>query len=243
GVGTIGTVRSARPYYLETALGYDAIYIHAGGSEDAYSKLSAWKMDHMDGVRGGSDANIFWRDAWRKANNGYEHSLVTSAEKILEYMSTSSMRKTHAEGFDTGLRFGETAATANGEAAAKVTVRISNYKTGIFEYNEESKKYKVSQYGSPMMDGDADCQLESKNVLVLNTTSKVVDDYGRMSYVTTGENTGTYFCEGKSIPIKWSRADRNDVFRYTAEDGKELELMPGNTYIVMLNASGKLTVE
>lgn len=38
-VGTIGSIRSARPYYLEVALGHDAIFLHAGGSEDAYAKI------------------------------------------------------------------------------------------------------------------------------------------------------------------------------------------------------------
>ena len=31
-VGTIGSIRSARPYYLEVALGHDAIFLHAGGA-------------------------------------------------------------------------------------------------------------------------------------------------------------------------------------------------------------------
>lgn len=43
GVGMIGSVRSARPYYLELALGHDALYIHAGGSEDAYAKIRSWE--------------------------------------------------------------------------------------------------------------------------------------------------------------------------------------------------------
>lgn len=31
-VGSIGSIRSARPYYIELALGHDALYVHAGGS-------------------------------------------------------------------------------------------------------------------------------------------------------------------------------------------------------------------
>ena len=32
GVGDLGSIRSARPYYLELALGHDALFVHAGGS-------------------------------------------------------------------------------------------------------------------------------------------------------------------------------------------------------------------
>lgn len=32
GVGNLGSIRSARPYYIELAMGHDALYVHAGGS-------------------------------------------------------------------------------------------------------------------------------------------------------------------------------------------------------------------
>ena len=62
GIGTLGSIRSTRPYYIELALGHDALLVHAGGSQEAYSDIYSWKVDNMDGVRGGSDAEIFWRD-------------------------------------------------------------------------------------------------------------------------------------------------------------------------------------
>ena len=37
GVAEIGSVRSARPYYIRIAQGMDAVYMHSGGSEDAYA--------------------------------------------------------------------------------------------------------------------------------------------------------------------------------------------------------------
>ena len=42
-VGSIGSIRSARPYYIELALGHDALYVHAGGSPEAYADLKSWK--------------------------------------------------------------------------------------------------------------------------------------------------------------------------------------------------------
>ena len=81
GVGTLGSIRSTRTYYLEVALGHDAVLLHAGGSPDAYEKISAWKVNNIDGVRGGSNQEkVFWRDAERKKNAGYEHSMLTSGE-------------------------------------------------------------------------------------------------------------------------------------------------------------------
>ena len=47
----VGSIRSLRPYYLSVALSYDAIVIHAGGSEQAYSDVKTYNADHLDGVR------------------------------------------------------------------------------------------------------------------------------------------------------------------------------------------------
>ena len=47
GVGDLGSVRSARDYYVSLALGHDAIYIHAGGSPQAYSAFLAAGPIHI----------------------------------------------------------------------------------------------------------------------------------------------------------------------------------------------------
>ena len=40
--GAIGSSALPGPTILELALGHDAVYIHAGGSPDAYEKIKAW---------------------------------------------------------------------------------------------------------------------------------------------------------------------------------------------------------
>ena len=115
GIETLGSVRSARPYFVELALGHDAIYIHAGGSQEAYANLRSWKVDHMDGVRGGEDAKIFWRDPERRKNNGYEHSLITSGEKILDYLAKGKIPTKHGDGWNYLQAFKEDGTPAAGE--------------------------------------------------------------------------------------------------------------------------------
>jgi len=234
-VNILGSVRSARPYFVELALGHDAIYVHAGGSQEAYSNLRSWKVDHMDGVRGGDDAKIFWRDADRRKNNGYEHSLITSGEKILEYLAKGKITTVHDSGWRYGQTFVEDGTPAAGEAAEHIKVRFSNYKTGTFDYDASSKKYLVGQYGKEHMDGDTGEQVSAVNVLVLKTSTAVLDDVGRLRVQTTGEGKGTFFCGGKAVPIQWSRKDRNSPFAYTLENGSPLALGQGNSYVCIIN--------
>ena len=70
----VGSVRSSREYYLDFAANHDAIYIHAGGSQQAYAEIKQRKVDNLDGVNM-YIPNMFYRDSWRQQNMGYEHSL------------------------------------------------------------------------------------------------------------------------------------------------------------------------
>lgn len=237
GVETLGSVRSTRPYYLELALAHDALLVHAGGSPEAYRDISAWGVDNMDGVNGGSDADIFWRDQDRRRTMGYEHSMVTSGEKILGYLAEDHFRRQHEAGYEEGLTFTEDGTPAGGTAAEHISLKFSYYKTGTFDYDAASGTYLAGQYGGPYTDGTGGAQVSAVNVLVLETSIYVNagDSAGRMTAKLTGEGEGTFFCGGRSVPIRWSRADRYSPFVYTLEDGTPLALGRGRSYICIIN--------
>lgn len=237
-VQNLGSIRSTRPYYLEIALGHDAILVHAGGSPDAYKDIPAWGVDNMDGVRGGSDAKIFWRDTQRKKHAGYEHSLLTSGEEILNYLKSGRYLTEHPEGYTYIQNFAENGTPANGIPAKHIIVNFSKYKSnGTFDFDISTGKYLASQYGSPYIDGNTGVQLGFTNVLVLNTSISTVkgDSEGRQAVRLTGEGDGTYFCGGKAAPIRWSKKDRNSQFVYVNEDGSPLTLGVGTSYICILS--------
>src|SRR5262249_15833287 len=44
----VGPIRSARPYYEQWALGFDAGYAHVGGSPEALNDIKAWGVRDLD---------------------------------------------------------------------------------------------------------------------------------------------------------------------------------------------------
>ena len=161
GVGNLGSIRSARSYYLELALGLDALFVHAGGSPGAYRDLPTWGVDNMDGVRGRSDAEIFWRDAERRKSKGYEHSLLTSGERILDYLSEGHFPTEHERGYVYTQAFVPDGTPRDGVPAEHVKLRFSEYKTGTFDYDSEMGKYLAygrqlpDEYGLQSGDGNS----------------------------------------------------------------------------------------
>lgn len=239
GVGNLGSIRSARPYYLELALGHDALLVHAGASEEAYSNMKSWGVDHMDGVNGGSDAAIFWRDSARRQSAGYEHSLLTSGDKVLGYLAKGRFRLAHKPDWSYPLTFVEDGTPAGGSPASHVKLVFSNYKTGLFDYDEGTGHYLVSEYGKKYVDGNTGVQVEVTNVIFLETEIKAIsgDSAGRIRVKTTGSGKGTFFCGGKSVPIRWSKADKYSPFVYTLTDGTPLALGQGVSYVCIFSPS------
>ena len=237
GVGNLGSIRSTRSYYLELALGHDALLLHAGGSPEAYSNIKSWGVNNMDGVNGGPSQDvIFWRDAARKQTAGYEHSLLSSGENVLKYLAGGRYRTEHEENYTYTQAFAEDGTPVNGAVAEKVTLVFSNYKTGVFEYDADKKLYMISQYGGDYVDGNTGEQVGVTNLLVLETAISIIpgDKEGRLNVDLTGEGAGTYFCGGKSVPIRWSKAGRNSQFMYMLENGTPLTMGKGTSYVCII---------
>ena len=233
-------------YYIYWAFEWDAIYLHAGGSPQAYSFIKQWGVTAMDCVNGPYEGSLFWRDKTRKANAGLEHSVMTSGETIEKLFPTySSLRRDHKEGYTVGWEFTEELPSDNAVQAVKLTVPFSTYKTGVFTYDEESGLYLVSQFGEAYVDANNGEQVAVKNVLVLYTdvSSIPVDTEGRQSVRTTGEGKGLLVRNGTVESITWKRTSDKHTLEFYQENGQRALLSVGKTYINILDDSNKASWE
>lgn len=243
GVGDLGSIRSARDYYVNLAYGHDAIYVHAGGSPQAYEAIKGWGVSAIDFVNGPCGVES-WRDANRRANAGYEHSLLTSSTNLVEQMP-SWFRQEHKDDYQVGWTFDEQL-PAGGEAAAELTVPFSTYKTGHFTYDQESGQYAISQHingnDHTYVDGNTDEPVLVSNVLVLYTDISIIagDSAGRMSVRTTGSGDGLLLRDGQLYPITWQRDSKSSCYRFLGETGEEIALKPGSSYINVVKSSAQV---
>lgn len=246
GVGNIGTVRSARPYYVELALGLDAIYLHAGGSPGAYSAIKKYSVSALDCVNGPYEGTLFWRDATRRQTAGLEHSVLTSGDKILQLFPTyTKLRKTHDDGYTCPLRFADDGTPERGQPAETVTLHYSNYKTGVFRYDAGSGNYLVEEYGKPYVDANNGEQVEVRNVLVVQTDVKPIpgDTAGRLTVRLTGTGEGFFACGGNYVPITWAKAAETAPMYFYTTDGEPLSLGAGRSYINVIGTGCPISFE
>ena len=245
-VGLIGSVRSARQYYWELARGHDAVYIHAGSSPEFYEtkkRLGLFTVDGVNGAYSSAGAGMFWRDRNRIEGKRYavEHSLLTSGEAITAMLEKAN-KTAHADGYRYQMAFADDGTPAGGQSAVTVTVPFSNYKTGVFRYDESSGLYLVEEYGQPYMDGNDNTQVAVTNLIVVQTVCKVMDNYGRIK-VNLTSGSGWFACGGRMIPITWEKGSADRQLRYYTADGSPLTLGRGKSYVCIIPTTRAVTAE
>lgn len=226
----LGSVRSARHYFVSIADEYDAIYIHYGKTKYATSKMNKLGIDHMDGTAS-IGTTVFYRD---KSINA-PHNAFTSVDKILAGIKKMGFRTEHEAGYQSHYSFqDEDTDLASGTGASKITVHFSGGAESYFEYNATDKLYYAFQYGDVHKDSLTGEQLAFKNVIVQFVKEWNIDKNGYQTMdLENASGTGYYFTDGKMVPITWKKKEADRWMRYYNEAGEELTINPGKTYIAL----------
>ena len=237
-VGTIGSVRSARPVMINIAMGLDCVFAHSGGSPQAYKDLSAYGVTDIDGLY--DSGAVFYRDANRSKTMGVEHSLMTTGKRLsdkVQKLQSAGTRMALKDGYTAPFAFNDRdTQPTGGTSAEKVTTKYGSYQP-FFRYNQSAGTYQRFEYGAKHMDNETGEQLSFKNVLVLSVKSSVIkgDSSGRRQFSDVGSGEGLYATDGVAVPIKWSKASASAPLKLTCADGSALKLNPGKTFISYVN--------
>lgn len=236
-------VRSARTYFVGTALAYDAIYVHRGQSAEGVDFAGVTLAEHYtdnDDIDLG-DSNSYNIDSY--PNTG-EHSMCTNGELLTQHFDAASVRTEHkTAGFDYGLHFTEDG-KAQGEAANSVRIVFPEYKITSFTYDAAKNGYVGVNFDQPWVDKNTGEVGAFQNLLILDAPTAIAQDMKWHSIINLIDQEGTgYYCNGGCYePITWKRGAITEPFRYYDANGNELELGIGRTYIgIMSMALGGVT--
>ncbi len=233
-VEKLGAIRSARIYTVGLTQCYDGILCHAGGSDEADSAIVQRDVDHIDAVRS-SGGDAYYRDKDR-LSSGYskEHTLFTGADLLLANAQRQGLALEREQPYDFGMTFAQDATPAGGETAESITLAFGKQKsskTTTMNFNAETGKYEASQFKESWIDGNTGEVLSFENVLVLFAKTYTQKDGVHKTIELVAEGDGLFACNGKIVPIKWSRAGDTQPFVYTLTDGTPLTFGIGTSYI------------
>ena len=202
----IGSVRSARPYYLDYALENDAIYVHYGWSDQAKRDISSLDVDNINGLTASS---VFWRD--KSLNKATEHTVFTSIEKINEYAKEKGYDRDTNKDLLLNYSVDEIDLSKREDAikADTVFMKYSYYTNTSYEYDSENKVYKRFMSDTPHVDAVTGEQYTVKNIIITPIATHTYDSYGRLELDDVGSGEGYFITDGYSIPITCSKDSRS----------------------------------
>ena len=238
----IGSIRSARHYFLDYANENDAIFVHWGGSPQAYSRLGS--MDSIDGIA--LEGSVFFRD--RTLNRDYEHTGFTSMANVKEYAEKQGY--TRDTNKDLLLNYSvdeiDMASQENATEAKTVDIEYSYYHTTSYEYDAENKVYNRSMSGTANVDLVTGEQYTAKNIIIYKVRNYTLNDgenKGRQELDNIGSGEGYYVTGGYVIPITWEKTAHSEQTVYKYENGEELVVNDGNTFIQICPLDAEITIE
>ena len=233
----IGPVRSARPYLIYYALEYDAIFVHVGGSQDAFAEAGRLSAADVDGLYSGA--------VWRYYDTGKyaPHNAYTNLETIRNEAERYGYRtEAKFEGYEFNEKDKRLSENFEISSANQVNIVYNDYNTTDYIYDEESFLYLRFKDREEHIDELDSNQISAKNIIVIETSKAVLDNEGRLYLGTVGQGKGIYITKGECIPISWEKASEKERLKFYAAE-EEILLNPGSTWIQVVNSLNSLTIK
>ncbi len=225
----IGSVRSARHYYVSFAEEYDAIFVHFGHTKYAVSKMKELGTHNLSGLEG-VGSSIFYRDS-----SAAPHNAFASYDGIMKGMKLKKYRKKHKEDHVSHFLFHtEDTDLEEGREAAKVTLKFSGYSyaSPSFVYDKKKKVYDRVVSGGKHTDRENNKSLAFKNLIVQYVREWDIDRNGYQTMeLDSAKGKGWYVTNGKAVRITWEKEGKKGRTVYYDENGDEITLNQGKTYV------------
>lgn len=241
----VGPIRSARPYYISWALGFDAGYAHVGGSDAGLADIKAWGVRDLDQFYNGSSYH-------RISSRAAPHNVYTGIDTLNQLEASKGYTSSTYTGFARTSDDPYKAPAANGQATDSRTPATSiNFSLSgptydpHFDYVAASNSYNRSEAGEPQTDANTGKQLSPKVVIamVLQLGRGALDSSGAYysDYTTTGSGTAYIFQNGTVQTGQWSKASNTAQLSFTDASGKVIPLNRGQTWISAVSATSAVS--
>lgn len=245
-IDKIGPIRSARPYFIDWALEFDALYTHVGGSNEALEKIT-------NGAT--FDLNQFWHDLqfWRSTDRDAPHNVYTSTERLGDYVKKKQETSRTVTPLYGVWKFKTTEPTEVFPEKFSINYVAPDY---LFSWAYDVEKSseagsgfagKAGRYVRMFDDQPVKTlegnKIDAQNVVVVISDVEVIDAVGRRHIRTIGQGTAFVFQDGKKTEAVWKKPAAAERLRFFQKDGKELEMNPGKTWIEVIGDESQLIVQ
>lgn len=226
----VGPIRSARPYYVQWAMGFDAGYAHVGGSPEALANIRTW---------GARDLDQFY-------NAGAYHRIAERAAPHNVYTSIAALNQLeNAKGYTTSTYTGfprKKPAPMKVPTAKAIEFNISGPVYHVhYDYNPPTNSYNRSLARAPHIDANTNAVISPKVVVAMIMPYALASDRYHSIYQSLGTGQAYIFQDGNVTIGSWSKPDIKSQITFVDANGKPVSFNPGQTWLTALGTNTAVT--
>ncbi len=230
----VGPVRSARPYFIDWSMGFDAPYAHAGGSPQALSYIQSQKVKNLDYMY---YPNYYTRISSRPA----PHNLYTN---IVNLVSLEAKLGWTSSTFTGWPRKADSPSKSPNATNINFNPSYSTYNVS-YSYNAQTDSYERDEAGAAQTDANTGQQLNPKVVigLIVPWSQGSLDSSGAYysTYQDIGSGKAYVFQDGTLTVGQWSKSSPTAALTFTNSAGQPLKLNAGQTWITALADTSEIS--
>jgi DUF3048 family protein len=224
----VGPIRSARPYYAQWVLGFDAGYAHVGGSPEALADIKAWGVRDLDQFHNGDSYH-------RVSSRPAPHNVYTSIAALNQLEVDKGYITSHFTGF---VRKKKEAPHRPVPTAKSIDFAISGPAYNAhYDYDAKSNSYARSEGGAPHMDSNTNAQIKPKVVIAMIMSYGVEADGYHSVYNAIGSGPVYVFQDGGVTTGQWTKSSPAGQITFTDGSGKPIKLNPGQTWLTAVSGA------
>ena len=232
----LGSIRSTRPTNILLAAEWNAVLCHDGGPQVHINPyFDRGFCDHFSGT-------------FSRVNNGKKREFT---EYILSgdldsqaNFGSGKVTKEYWDGFsgDTPhFNFVEYGKETHLEDKYEKTYKVKQiilpfpHNGSVLLYNDDTEKYEYYEYGERHEDEDTGAPLAFDNVILQDCSFSQLDENGYLIYnCLDAGKLGFYITKGVAKSISWSKHSDQDFTRFYDDNGEEIVMNRGKTYISLV---------
>jgi len=228
-VDNVGPIRSARPYFVDWARGYGALYAHVGGSPEALDILSNISLFNINEFYQGK---YFWRENSKQA----PHNVYSAIKNFNEYLGKLNAKN---NGFDAWLYKDEIAIENRGETDVEINYSVNDFLVQ-WQYDKENNEYARYLGGARHQDANGE-QIKAKNIIIIKVAATVIDEAFRRRMDTIGEGKSWYCLDGMCHDGVWKKSSSDTREKIYSSNNEEVYFNAGTTWVQVVQEDGEVS--
>ena len=226
----VGPIRSARPYYVAWALGFDAGYAHVGGSPEAIADIRDWGVRDLDQFYNGASYH-------RIASRAAPHNVYTAIATLNQLEVSKGYTSSTFTSFSRKVEAPDKVPTAK-----TINLHISGTLYDVlYQYDATTNSYLRNEGGVPHADANTGTQLSPKVVIAMVMPYSLESDGSHSVYSTIGNGPVYIFQDGIASTGQWTKSSNASQFIFTDSNNVEIKLNPGQTWLTAMANTTDIT--